>query len=300
MSVYEFVSDSQTTIYKFLKYNSGISTRLLKSFKKAGSFAINGASASIISLLQPNDVITVNIEESFGNIVPENICLDIVFEDNYILAVNKPPNIVTHPTSLHPFGTLANAVAFYYEAHNIRTPIRPVIRLDRDTSGIVIFAKNAFIHEEINRQMKSGTVHKTYLAVVEGTPTPIIGKISAPIARLPGSIITRQVSEDGDLAVTNYKVLEVLEDFSSNDVPIYYSLLEIKPETGRTHQIRVHMQHIGHPIVGDTLYGNKSALIRRQALHAFSYSFIHPMLKQEITLTAQLPVDIRKIIEKKK
>jgi len=299
MSVYEFVSNSQTTIYKFLKYNSGISTRLLKSFKKTGTFSINGASASIISSLQPNDVITVYIEESLGDVVPENICLDIVFEDKYILAVNKSPNMITHPTSLHPFGTLANAVAFYYKSHNIHTCIRPVIRLDRDTSGIVIFAKNAFIHEEINRQMRAGIVQKTYLAVVEGIPAPTMGKISAPIARLPGSIITRRVSEDGDFAVTNYKVLEVWEQCLSS-VPTSYSLLEVKPETGRTHQIRVHMQHIGHPIVGDTLYGIKSELIGRQALHAFSYCFIHPILKHEITLIAQLPMDIRKIIDKKK
>jgi len=301
MSVYEFLSNSQTTIFKFLKYNSGVSTRLLNKFRATGTFTINGNPAEIISSIQPNDVITVILEESLGNIIPENITIDIIYEDDYILAVNKPPNMVVHPTTSHYSRTLANAIAFHYLSQKIETPIRPVIRLDRDTSGLVIFAKNAFIQEEIVRQMKAGIVEKTYLAVVEGVPPHETGRIDVPIARLPGSIITRQVSDVGDSAVTNYKVLEVSEreqSLCSSNVPVSYSLLEIRPETGRTHQIRVHLQHIGHPIVGDTLYGSKSELIGRQALHALSYCFVHPMQKQELTLTAQLPLDIINIIEK--
>jgi len=288
MSIYEFTSDSQTTIFKFLKYNSGISTRLLRKFKTIGAFTLNGVPTSIMSEIQPSDVITVNIEETSGDNLPEDIPIDIIFEDKFILAVNKPPNMILHPTCSRPTGTLVNAVAFHFASQKIDIPIRPVIRLDKDTSGIVIFAKNAFIQEAIIQQMKSKAVKKTYIAVVEGVPNPESGRIDAPISRLPGSIITRQVSEDGESAITNYKVIKSFDG---------YSLLEVQPETGRTHQIRVHMQHIGNPILSDTLYGTKSELINRQALHAYSYSFTHPMNKKSISLTCPLPQDINKLIQ---
>ncbi|MGE5329976.1 MAG: RluA family pseudouridine synthase [Deltaproteobacteria bacterium] len=283
MSNYEFTSDSQTTILKFLKYNLGISKRLLRKFKNEGAFFINGNPAEITFEIQAKDVITINLEESFGDTVPENISIDIVFEDESILAVNKPPNMILHPVSSHRTGTLANAIAFHFARNKVNSPIRPVIRLDKDTSGIVIFAKNAFIQESIIQQMNVGSVQKTYLAIVEGIPSPESAKIDAPISRLPGSIISRQVSQNGEHAITDYKVITKFNG---------YSLLEVKPETGRTHQIRVHMKHIGHPIIGDTLYGNKSELIDRQALHAYNYRFIHPIQKNEVSLTAPLPHDI--------
>lgn len=287
MSVYEFISDSSDTILNFLKYKSGVSARLLRKFKTTGRFSVNGAPALITSLIIPNDTITVSIDESLGDILPENIPIDIIYEDNYILAVNKPPNMVLHPTCFHQSGTLANAAAFHYKLQNLNIPVRPVIRLDKDTSGLVIFAKNAYIQESIIQQMKSGQVEKKYMALVKGTPSPPSGRICAPVSRLPGSIITRQVSPDGETAVTNFMAIT---EFNS------YSLMEIRPETGRTHQIRVHMQFIGHPIIGDTLYGGKSDLIGRQALHSFKYKFIHPIDKNEVRLTAPLPQDIGSLL----
>lgn len=301
MSVYEFTSEMQTTIFKLLKYNPRVSTRLFNKFKTIGTFLINQKPAVITSVVQPDDVITVIIEESSGNIVPENIPIDIIYEDNYMLAVNKSPGMILHPTCNHQSGTLANAAAFHYKSHNINTPIRPVIRLDKDTSGLVIFAKNALIQEEIIKQMKLGLVEKTYIAIIEGIPDPESGRIDAAISRLPGSIITRHVSEDGNYAVTNYRTLETWKcrhSSFSGSVPGSYSLVEVQPETGRTHQIRVHMQYIGHPIIGDTLYGIKNKLIDRQALHAYSYNFMHPINKQNISLTAAIPKDIQEAKEK--
>ncbi|MGE5473186.1 MAG: RluA family pseudouridine synthase [Ignavibacteriales bacterium] len=289
MSSYEFISDCNNTIFNFLKYNCGVSSRLLRKFKNEGKISINKAPASINSFVNPNDHIAIQIDESLGDTIPENIPIDIVFEDESILVINKPPNMILHPVCSHRAGTLANAVAFHFARNKINTPIRPVIRLDKDTSGIVIFAKNAYIQETIIKQMKSGKVEKIYMAFVEGTPEPAAGRISAPISRLPGSIITRQVSHDGEYAATNYKVITEFDG---------YSLLEIRPETGRTHQIRVHMQYIGHPILGDTLYGLESKLIGRQALHAFRYKFIHPIEKNEVNLTAPLPNDFNSLIKK--
>ena len=271
------------TLFSYLKRYSGISTRLFNKLKQSAVFFINNTKCDITSLVSENDEILIEFKESVSDILPVDIKVDIIFEDQYILAINKPPKMVTHPTCYHPFGTLANGVAFHIKSRGLSIPVRPVIRLDKDTSGLVIFAKNAMIQQNLIDQMAHGNVKKTYIALVEGQPNPIEGIIDQPIARLPGSIITRHVSSNGASAITRYKTKK---EFTG------YSMLEIQPKTGRTHQIRVHMQYIGNSILGDTLYGKSSTLIERQALHAYRYDFIHPVYNTQMSLKCLIPRDM--------
>lgn len=168
--------------------------------------------------------------------------------------------------------------------------IRPINRLDRDTTGIVIFAKNEYIQECLVKQMKQGNFYKEYLAILEGTLEKNKGMIDAPIARKDGSIIERCIDKNGAKAITHYEVIDIKDNLS---------LVKFVLETGRTHQIRIHSKYIGHPILGDTLYGNETNLISRQALHAHKTSFIHPITKKQIELISPLPKDMLEIYNKK-
>ena len=206
--------------------------------------------------------------------------LEILYEDEYILAINKPAGIVVHPCSYHPNSTLANGVKAYL---NNGKKIRPINRLDRDTSGIVIFAKNEYIQEYFTKIRP----YKEYLAIVKGKIEPRSGVINLPIARKDESIMEREVREDGQIAITNY---ETIKEFDS------YSLVKVNIETGRTHQIRVHFKFKGTPILGDTLYDVESKFISRQALHAYKLIFMHPITKEKIIIEASIPSDMRNLI----
>ncbi len=250
-----------------------ISTRLLNKLKMNGKILINGTSVYSSALVHGNDKITVNIDfEESDYLEAENIPLQIIFEDEYFLAVNKESGMCVHPSSYHPSGTLANGVKYYL--HNNKK-VRPINRLDKDTSGIVLFAKNEYIQE---RMIQNPTMQKEYLALCEGNISSINGTIDAPIARKMGSIMEREISEEGQRAVTHYEVLNYDKE---KDI----SLVKLILETGRTHQIRVHLAYIGHPILGDTLYGKESKWISRQALHAWRLSFEHPISHKLIQLT---------------
>jgi 23S rRNA pseudouridine1911/1915/1917 synthase len=178
-------------------------------------------------------------------------------------------------------------VKFYLDSKNEKIKMRFVNRLDRDTTGIVIFAKSEYIQESLAMQMQDGTLIKEYRTIVEGILKDS-GTIDKPIKRQEGSIMLREVAEDGERAVTHYEVLQNMNNMS---------LIKVILETGRTHQIRVHMKSIGHPLVGDDLYGNKSELIDRQALHAYKMVFIHPVTKQRMEFAAKIPADMEKIIK---
>jgi 23S rRNA pseudouridine1911/1915/1917 synthase len=291
VSTYHFAVKNITCerLFDYLKNKCRVSSRLFNKFKTQGSIYINDTPVEILSsLVYDKDEIRIELPEISENIIPEPMDLDIIYEDEYLLAVNKPANMIVHPTTYHFHGTLANGVAYYYASKKFALPIRPIIRLDKDTSGIVIFAKNALIQQNMIEQMAQDKIIKKYIAVVEGLPIPEESDICAPIARLPGSIITRYVENNGAFAKTHYKTIKHFKN---------YSQLEVSPKTGRTHQIRVHMQFIGHPILGDTLYGSKSELIGRQALHAYQYEFIHPILNHPVVLTAKLPEDISSLLK---
>lgn len=272
-----------------LKEQFLLSDRLITKLKKANKIYLNDLQTYTKKSLTVGDTVSVLIdfEEDNSNIVASNIPLNIIYEDDYLLVINKPANIAIHPSILHFDNSLSNGVKFYFDKLGLKKKIRIVNRLDRNTSGIVVFAKNEYIQECLIKQMKTKELKKEYLAIAKGILESKSGTLNFPIARKEGSIIERTVSSDGDSAITHY---DVVKEFNN------LSLVHIVLETGRTHQIRVHFSYIGHPILGDTLYGSPSKLINRQALHSYKLTFIHPVTKKVVSLEAPLPNDIKNII----
>lgn len=273
-----------------LKQEFDISDRLLLKLKQNQKIYLNGQIVYIHHKLALGDVIDVYIdfEENNSNIVSTKMDLDILYEDECMLILNKPAGVAIHPSCKHFETSISNGVRYYFDSINLKKKIRPVNRLDKDTSGIVIFAKNEYIQECLVKQMKTNTFKKYYITFVDGILENKNETLSMPIARKEGSIIERCISEDGDIAITDYFVITELTNMS---------MLYIYLQTGRTHQIRVHMSCIGHPIIGDSLYGESSDLINRQALHACKVSFVHPITKENLNIEADLPKDMQKLMQ---
>ena len=286
---YRVSNNNLINLKELLKSHFQISDRLLAKLKNAQKIFINGEKVSVRASLKTGDLVEVNLDflENNSNIVPTKMELDILFEDETMLIINKPAGVPVHPSMDHFEDSLSNGIRFYFDEIGLKRKIRPVNRLDKDTSGIVIFAKNEYVQECLVKQMKKNTFVKEYIAVCSGSFDCKAGTIDAPIARKEDSIIERCVSEAGDKAVTHYEVLKNVNN---------YSVVKCILETGRTHQIRVHLAHIGHPLLGDTLYGTSSPLISRQALHAYKVKFIHPISLKPIELTTKIPNDIENIL----
>ena len=283
-------SNKYSNVKEVLKAEFSMSDRLLLKLKKLDKIYLNGNVTSVNHPVLENDLIEcyLDYEEDNSNIVPTEMPLNIIYEDEAYIVVNKPAGIPVHPSMDHYTDSLSNGIAFYFNQIGLRKKIRPVNRLDKDTSGIVIFAKNEYIQECLVRQMKSKEFIKRYIAVVNGNLDNLEGTINAPIARKEGSIIERCVSETGDIAITHYKVLKRKTDFD---------IVECILETGRTHQIRVHFAYLGHSLLSDTLYGTSSSLINRQALHAYEAEFTHPLSKKKVKYIATVPEDLNKLME---
>lgn len=283
-------NDNFFNVKELLKLKFQISDRLLVKLKKNKKIWLNSTPTFVDSRLKPFDIveILIDFEEKSENIIPTQMDLNIIYEDEYYIVINKPSGIAIHPSILHYTDSLTNGVKFYFEQKNIKKKIRPINRLDKDTSGIVIFAKNEYIQEFLVKEMKKNTFFKEYIAVCEGMFESKIGTINLPIGRRENSIIERCVCSDGDIAITHYNVLKSLKNTS---------VVHVTLETGRTHQIRVHLSNIGHPILGDTLYGNPSSVINRQALHAYKVKFIHPITGLNVEYIATIPSDIKSIIK---
>ena len=287
MEITYTIEESNKTIKQILKERLFISDRLLTFLKKNSLILYNNDKITNLNILaRLNSTVTVdlNFEEDNNNIVPIKMDLKIIYEDEALLIIDKPAGIPVHPSILHYTNSLSNGVKYYFDSINLKKKIRPVNRLDRNTSGIVIFAKNQYIQECLIHQMQTKEFKKTYLAVVEGHLKKLNGTIDAPITRKENSIIERCVAENGEKSITHYKVLK--QNFEKN-----YDIVECLLETGRTHQIRVHLSYIGHPLIGDTLYGNNSKYISRQALHAYKVEFIHPITNKLTQFTSDLPKD---------
>lgn len=279
------------SINQILKQKFKISARLQHKLITSKQIFLNGNQADSRIAPQINDVITVNLDfnEESENIIPTPIPLNIIYEDETLLILDKPAGIAVHPSISHYTDSLANGVKYYFDTIGLKRKIRPVNRLDLNTSGLIVFAKNEYVQECLIQQMQTNEFKKEYLAIVHGIFENVQGTINLPIARKENSIIERCISENGQEAITHYEVLK-----TSNDLSLVHCILQ----TGRTHQIRVHMSAIGHSLVGDTLYGSDfSDSITRQALHSYKISFIHPISHQIVSFTSELPDDIKSSIE---
>lgn len=274
------------TVGEFLKHK-GFSRQIIIQLKKTHQgILVNNEWAYVRTPLKANDTITIQLleETPSENIVPVPLPLDIVYEDEDILLVNKSANMPVHPSINNYDNTLANGIAYYYKMQEKPFIFRCINRLDRDTTGLLIIAKNALSASILSNQMKKREIHRTYLAVVSGFPKKNADTITAPIARKDNSAIERCIDfQKGEPAITHYQVISSKED---------YSLLKLSLETGRTHQIRVHMKYIGNPLLGDYLYNPDFSRIQRVALHSYSLSFVHPITGETMNFSAKLPEDM--------
>ncbi len=290
--IFEYTITSENagkTLLDFLKEQS-FSRHLITHLKKTDKgLTVNGEWAYVSSILKENDFLKITLieEEGSENIVPVELPLTIVYEDEDIIILNKPAFMPIHPSINNYENTLANALNYYYKDATSPFVFRCVNRLDRDTTGLVLVAKNMYSSCVLSDMVRNREIHRTYMAVVEGKVCQN-GTINAPIARKEDSVIERCVDfENGQSAITHYEVLKSTEDFS---------LLRIKLETGRTHQIRVHMKYIGHPLPGDFIYNPNMKQIKRQALHSYSLEFNHPVTKQPMRFEAEIPSDMQGIM----
>ncbi len=282
------VKPSQKTIEEVLEKQFDISGRLFRKLYKNKGITFNGKKIKRNQIIDKEGSIILFMENESHEYIPENIPIDIVYEDYDLLIINKNPGIVVHPTKSHKCGTIANALAYYYKIHNIQKKIRFVNRLDMDTSGILVVAKNPFGHQQMSKQFDEDKVVKKYLVLVEGVVEKENGEINKCIGKDENDSVKNVVLENGKPSRTKYWVVEQYKEAT---------LLEVQITTGRTHQIRVHMDHIGHPVLGDTLYNKPSKLIDRQALHSYSLEFKTPRTQKRINIKAELPQDINKAIQ---
>lgn len=255
---------------------------------------VNGTTVKANYKVKTGDQVTIAVPEpTVLELTPENIPLEIVYEDEDVAVVNKPQGMVVHPSAGHPNGTLVNALLFHMQnLSSINDVIRPGIvhRIDKDTSGLLMIAKNDFAHESLAKQLKEKTSLRKYVALVHGVIPHEKGVIDAPIGRSKTDRKMQAVIEEGKPAVTHFQVLERFADFT---------LVELQLETGRTHQIRVHMKYIGYPLAGDPVYGPKKTLPGKgQFLHAQVLGFEHPRTGEFLTFTAPLPEVFKKTLEK--
>ena len=280
------IKNNTQTINSTLQNELKISSRLLYKLIKLNKIELNHKPCDTRKTGTFGDTITINFdyEEDNSNIIPTKMNLNIIFEDDWLLVVNKPAGIAIHPSVLHYSDSLCNGIKFYFDKIGLKKKIRPVNRLDLNTSGLVVFAKCEYIQECLINQMKNNQFKKEYLAVCDGIFDEKSGTINLPIARKENSIIERCISENGQTAITHY---EILKEFDN------YSLVKCSLETGRTHQIRIHMSAISHPLLGDSLYGSISDLINRQALHCYNLQFIHPVYNNDLNFFGDLPNDFK-------
>ncbi|QCJ41782.1 RluA family pseudouridine synthase [Bacillus sp. S3] len=289
----KWIIDEQNSgmlIKEFLKKEEISRTALTDIKFKGGGIRVNSEEMNVRYKLLTGDVLTVVFpaEHPSEGVQGEDLPLSVLFEDDYLLVVCKPAGMNTIPSREHPKGSLANALVGYYQRINLKATSHIVTRLDRDTSGIVLIAKHRHVHHLFSKMQQNGQVKRTYEAFAAGLLAQDSGSIKEPIGRKEDSIIEREVRNDGQYACTHYRVLKRHNAFSH---------IELQLETGRTHQIRVHMSYIGHPLLGDDLYGGDVTLLNRQALHCKQIKFKHPFSGEEMMFSASLPQDMSVILE---
>ncbi|MBO9128481.1 RluA family pseudouridine synthase [Bacillus sp. 165] len=282
------------TIDDIVKEEWKVPKKLLHEYRMQKSIQINGEYRRWTDTLQEGDKLQVHmfIEEEYG-VTPEYQDVEIIYEDDHLLIVNKPYGMDTHPSEKGGTHTLANGVAYHLQANGIFAKVRHIHRLDKDTTGGVVFAKHSLAGAVMDRLLMERNIKRRYIALVEGKVNQKKGIINKPIGRDRHHSTRRRVSPTGDSAVTRFYVSEY---FSKQNV----SLVHLELETGRTHQIRVHMSDIGYPLVGDKLYGGQTTLLNRQALHAEEITMLHPITKEKVEVSVPLPSDLFALLGKLK
>jgi len=281
---------SGCTVRDLLTQHWGVSTSLRKALRqREGAILCNGLPVRMNAVLRDGDIVQVDVSDPVdaeSPIVPVDFPLSVLWEDEHLLAVDKPAGITVHGAALTEEAvTVAGAAAHYLGS----TAVHVVNRLDRGTSGVMLIAKSSYLHARCMELLHTDSFCREYRAVCEGVPSPPQGLIDAPIGRDETSLLRRCVRADGQRAVTEYEVLSVRQG---------RALVCLLPRTGRTHQLRVHMASIGHPLAGDWLYGTENkALIARPALHSYRLRFTHPLTGQVVEVTAPLPEDMLRLME---
>lgn len=294
---YEVTSAEEGWLLKtVLRQRMQVSRSLLTQLKRTErGIELNGVRQRINVKVMVGDVIDIRMQqERSDDILPQPLPVQQLYEDDHLLIVNKAADIVVHPTRGHYTNTLANGVVYHWRRAGVNHRFRPIHRLDQQTSGVIAIAKNPYVHHILSEMLKARQVVREYVAIVHGQVNDETGTINAPIDRDLEQPHLRIVTSGGYEAITHYEVLQRHQQFT---------LVRARLETGRTHQIRVHMHHIGHPIIGDALYKiddkgtGLDSLIERQALHAAKLVIIHPITKQSMTFTAPLPPDMEQVLD---
>ena len=284
--------EENTKLREYLRRVAQLSGRLIRGAAVQGRIEVNNKVAKLNYVLKQGDAIAFQVDkEESQNIEPEKMEISVAYEDGDVIVVNKAPGMIVHPTKSYQTGTLANGLLYYFKEKGENCIVRLVSRLDMDTSGLIIIAKNQFSHMALARDMQKEEFEKNYMAVVHGSLPQQQGTIDMPIYKPADDSIKRVIDDRGQRSVTHF---QVVKGFKRGE------LVKLTLETGRTHQIRVHLSHLDHPIYGDTLYGleGDNDLISRQALHAYKVSFPHPRTGEVITLETELPKDMTELIEK--
>lgn len=281
--------EKEEVLKKVLIEEMGISLRMISELKSRRAVNVNGTLRFNHETVHVGEIITVDLGENRSEYGLEEGVVDVIYEDEDIVAVNKSPFIVVHPTGTHLTGTLLNYMESWFRQNGILEKVRFISRLDRDTSGILLIAKNRYAHHRMSQAHQAMMMQKTYVALIEGKMKRKEGEINAPIGRRENDGIKREVMEDGQTAITKYRVLKEGEKFS---------LVELTPVTGRTHQLRCHMAYIGYPLIGDSLYGGNMEYMNRQALHSVTLEFFSPRKEEKIYLKAELPQDMQELVNR--
>ncbi len=289
--------DDGKSAYLILREKMGVSEAIVRHARRIDcGVTLDGRPSRTDALVREGQVLGLHLLDNgrSTSIAPEPGPLSIVFEDEHVLILDKPAGLVVHPSRGHFTSTLCNFVAHHLESQGASAIPHPVNRLDRETSGLVVFAKHAHAQNILQAQLHTGSFERSYLAVCEGSFAQMAGVVDAPIARLKDEYGSFGISPDGKRAVTRYRVLAHFPQPSDEGASL--SAIQLELETGRTHQIRVHMSHVGHPLLGDSAYGSPSALIDRCALHSWKLQLTHPITKARLGFSAVPPEDIASLL----
>ncbi|MFC7443238.1 RluA family pseudouridine synthase [Laceyella putida] len=272
------------TVEEVLKGPLLLSGRMLNRLTRGKGILLNGRAPYLKKKVKTGDQLKVAVRpQEKSELAPEPVPFELIYEDLDLMLVNKPAGVAVHPVRPTDRGTLVHGILYHLQAHGGGGVVRPVHRLDRDTSGLILVAKNAYMHQLLDRQLREKSLKRGYLALIGATLPQVSGTISAPIGRDPQHPTRRRVTERGEPALTHYQVLNQSDRGA---------LVQVQLETGRTHQIRVHFAHLGAPLIGDRLYGGPGLFMKRQALHSAELAFTHPLTGEMMRFTSPLPADM--------